>query len=105
MTRKLTSASATATTATKPSVSRPWNVRGVTRRAPPRTTRGIRSRRARSALGEGVADTTDRHDEARLRRVILELVAQVAHMDVDRLLVLIERLVVAEQLQELRARV
>ena len=38
------------------------------------------------------------------RRVVLDLVAQVADVDVDRLLVLVERLVVAQQLEQLAAR-
>src|SRR6185436_20186449 len=42
-----------------------------------------------SALGEGVADTTDRLDEGGVGGVILDLVAQVAHVDVDCLLVLV----------------
>jgi len=54
-----------------------------------------------SALGEGVADTPDRLDEDGVGWVVLDLVAEVAHVDVDRLLVLVERLVVAEELQEL----
>ena len=56
-----------------------------------------------SALGEGVADTSDGQDEGRRGRVVLDLVAQVADVDVDRLLVLVERLVVAEQLEQLAA--
>src|SRR6185369_11245504 len=36
---------------------------------------------------------------------VLDLVAQMAHMDIDRLLVLIERLIVAQQLEQLAARV
>src|SRR5947207_9113173 len=55
------------------------------------------------ALGEGVPDAPDGHDERRRRGIILDLVAEVADVDVDRLLVLIERLVVAEQLEELAA--
>ena len=56
-----------------------------------------------SALGEGVADTSDRQDERRRRRVVLDLLAQVADVDVDGLLVLVERLVVAQQLEQLAA--
>ena len=55
----------------------------------------------RSALGEGVADTSHRQDERRRRRVVLDLVAQMADVDVDGLLVLVERLVVAQQLEQL----
>ena len=70
---------------------------------PAQTTRqpGSRARPARSALGEGVADTSDRQHEHRRRRIVLDLVAQMAHVDVDRLLVLVERLVVAQQLEQL----
>ena len=56
---------------------------------------------ARLALGERVPDATDRLDERGPGGVVLDLVAQVADVDVDRLLVLVERLVVAEELQEL----
>ena len=59
--------------------------------------------RGRSALGERVPDTADGLDEGGLRGVVLELVAQVAHVDVDRLLVLVERLVVAQQVEQLGA--
>ena len=57
----------------------------------------------RSALGERVADTADRQHERRRRRIVLDLLAQVAHVDVDGLLVLVERLVVAQQLEQLAA--
>src|SRR5215218_7697467 len=56
---------------------------------------------ATSALGELVAGATHGEHELRQRRIVLDLVAQVAHVDVDRLLVLVERLVVAQQLEEL----
>src|SRR5262245_23084667 len=107
-----------ATTPAKPTVRRPWSVLGQSRR----TRAGIHRRRRRisgraaatsgagapppsagpagSALGEGVADTTDGHDEGRRGRVVLDLVAKMADVDVDRLLVLVERFVVAEQLEE-----
>src|SRR4051794_20863579 len=95
-----TSARVSATIPTNASVSRAWNVRGTSRRSsfegrPP----------AASALGERVTDTAHRHDEGRRRGIVLDLVPQVADVDVDRLLVLIERLVVAEQLEQLRSRV
>ena len=67
------------------------------RRSGPRTS-------ATSALGELVAGAPDRQHELRHRRVVLDLVAQVAHVDVDRLLVLVERLVVAQQLEQLAPR-
>lgn len=51
------------------------------------------------ALGEGVADATDRHYEGRHGRIVLDLVAEMADVDVDRLLVLVEGLVVAEELE------
>src|ERR1700716_3317622 len=78
-----------ATTPTAASVRRAWNVRGVSRR------------RTRSALSEGVADSPDGQDERGSRRIVLDLLAQVADMDVDRLLVLVERLVVPQQLEQL----
>src|SRR5712675_374486 len=99
MTRTVTRSRVSATTARKAPVSRPWKVRGVSRR------RGSGRRRrppaCPSALGEGVADTPHRQHEHRGRRIVLDLVAQMADVDVDRLLVLIEGLVVAEQLEEL----
>ena len=58
---------------------------------------------ATSVLGELVAGASHRQHELRQRRIVLDLVAQVAHVDVDRLLVLVERLVVAEQLEQLAA--
>jgi hypothetical protein len=58
---------------------------------------------AGSALGEGVPDTSHRQDERGIGRVVLDLLAQVADVDVDRLLVLVERLVVAQQLEQLAA--
>ena len=54
-----------------------------------------------SALGEGVADTAHRQHELRRRGIVLDLLAQVADVDVDRLLVLVQGLVVTEQLEEL----
>src|SRR6185436_5029070 len=92
--RRLTTSSPTrpsviATTATKASVSRPWNVRGA----------------MRSALGERVPDTANGLHEGGMRGVVLELVPEMADVDVDCLLVLVERLVVAEQVEQLRTRV
>src|SRR4249919_284682 len=89
-----------ATTSRKASVSRAWKVRGKSRRRP--FGRLVRAS-GRSALGEGVADTSHRQDEGRRCGVVLDLVAQVAHVHVDGLLVLVERLVVAQQLEQLRA--
>src|SRR4029078_7140734 len=85
-----------ATTPTNAIVRRAWNVRG-TRRRPMRAS----VRPPPSAFGEGVADTAHRLDACRRGGIVLDLVAQVAHVDVDRLLVLVERLVVAEQLEQL----
>src|SRR5262249_11717779 len=68
------------------------------------TARTTRIRALPSALGEGVPGAPDREDERGVARVVLELLAQVAHMDVDGLLVLVQRLVVAHQLQQLAAR-
>src|SRR6185312_6628662 len=86
-------------TATKATVSRPWKVRGRTRRR--RRQRRERRNTGRSALGERVADAADRQDERRRRRIVLDLLAQVADVHVDGLLVLVERLVVAQQLEQL----
>src|SRR5688572_32572379 len=89
-------------TAMNATVRRPWNVRGKSRR----TRRQGRVRRitGRSALGERVADATDGQDEGRRGRIVLDLLAQVADVDVDGLLVLVEGLVVAQQLEELPTR-
>ena len=99
MTSTETSSRVSAMTATKATVSRPWNVRGMSRRS----RRGSRNRRRpdASALGEGVADTPHRQDEGGHRRIVLDLVAQMAHVHVDGLLVLVERLVVAQELEQL----
>src|SRR4029078_11281879 len=70
----------------------------------PRTPRRMRVGALPSALGEGVPGAPDGEDERRVARIVLELLAEVAHMDVDGLLVLVERLVVAAQLQQLPAR-
>src|SRR4249919_1279241 len=80
-------------------VSRVWNERGTDGRREGRASAGRTS--ATSALGELVAGAPDREHELRRRRVVLDLVAQVAHVDVDRLLVLVERLVVAQELEQL----
>src|SRR4051794_36896615 len=106
-----TRASVTAVTPTKLSVRRSWSDGRVRERARPpsrRTRPGSRrtSRRAGagpSAFGERVADSTDRQHELRGRRIVLDLVAQMADVDVDRLVVLIEGLVVANQLEQLRS--
>src|SRR5688572_24418695 len=114
MTSAETTTSATVTTRTKPRVSRAWKVCGMKartrrryqgRRGLPRPVAPGRDVVARSALGEGVSGSSDGQDERRARRVVLDLVAQVAHVDVDRLLVLVERLVVAEQLEQLATRI
>src|SRR5687767_6017485 len=72
-----------------------------------RRRRAGRDRRGtgRSALGERVAHATNGQDEGRRRRIVLDLLAQVADVDVDGLLVLVEGLVVAQQLEELATRV
>ena len=103
MTSPETSSRVSAMTATNATVSRPWNVRGMSRRS----RRGSRNRRRpdASALGEGVADTPHRQDEGGHRRVVLDLLAQMADVDVDGLLVLVERLVVAQELEQLGTRV
>src|SRR6478752_7094905 len=101
MTRTVTRASVSVTTNKNAHVRRPWNVCGRSRRNRP----GRRARRStgRSALGEGVADTPHRQDEGRRRRIVLDLVPQMADVDVDRLLILVERLVIAQQLEQLGA--
>src|SRR6478672_10416729 len=43
----------------------------------------------RSAFGECVSGATDSQDECGRRRIVLDLVAEMADMDVDRLLVLV----------------
>src|SRR4029078_8388694 len=73
-------------------------VRGTSRP----NSRGSLLPRGASALGEGVTDTAHPQEERGRGRVVLDLVPEVAHVDVDRLLVLVERLVVAEQLEQLR---
>src|SRR5687767_11032182 len=103
MTRTVTSRRVRATTARKAPVSRPWNVRGASRRR--RRGRPTRRSGLSSAFGESVADTSDRQDEGRCGRVVLDLVAQMADVDIDGLLVLVERLVVAQQLEQFGARV
>src|SRR4029077_18038842 len=103
MTRTVVRRSVSATTARNAPVSRPWKVRGRSRRK--RRGRPMRRSETSSALGECVADTSDRQDECRRGRVVFDLVAQMAHVDVDGLLVLVECLVVAQQLKQLGARV
>src|ERR1035437_3387395 len=58
---------------------------------------------ATSAFREGVPGSADRQHEPRARGIVLELLSQVADVDVDRLLVLVQGLVVADQLQQLAA--
>src|ERR1035437_5993563 len=57
-----------------------------------------------SALREGVPRATDRQDEPRAGWVVLQLLAQVADVAVDRLLVLVQSLVMAHQLEQLAPR-
>src|SRR4029079_11012315 len=99
MTRTVTKARVSVTTNRNAPVRRPWKVRGRSRRS----RRGSRARRStsRSALGEGVTDTSHRQDEHRCRRVVLDLVSQVADVDVDGFLVLVESLVITQQLEQL----
>ncbi len=56
---------------------------------------------ARSTLREGVAGAADGQDERRIPRIVLQLLAQVADVDVDGLLILVQCLVVADELQQL----
>src|SRR5688500_39477 len=62
--------------------------------------------RSSSVLREGIPDAPHRPDVAGLRRIGLDLVPNVADVDVDGALVLLERVVVvADQLEQLRSRV
>src|SRR5215471_4232151 len=97
MTRIVARPSDRMTTVRNATVSRPWKVRGKSRRS----RWAGRRRPSSSALGEGVTDTTHRQDEGRRRRIVLDLVAQMGDVHVDRLLVLVEGLVVAQQLEQL----
>src|ERR1035437_8833735 len=56
-----------------------------------------------SALREGVPRAADRQDEPRAGWIVFQLLAQVADVDVDRLFVLVQRLVIADELQQLAA--
>src|SRR5689334_3478324 len=119
MTIGATRSSVRATTPMNANVSRVWNdcgtlgrrCRGSRRGAHPESNAGgepaaagsVPRGSATSALGELVAGSADGQDELRQRRIVLDLVAQVAHVDVDRLLVLVEGLVVAQQLEQLAA--
>src|SRR6187455_1071112 len=103
MTRSVTSARVSVTTARNASVRRHWKERGRSRRR--RSAIPCGGSGVRSALGEGVTDTSHRQHEHRRGRVVLDLVAQMAHVDVDGLLVLVEGLVVAQELEQLAARV
>src|SRR3974390_2450949 len=95
--------SVTATTATKAIVRRLWNERGtdglgartprrrcsccgVSASEPPVSPAVDARGSPMSAPGELVAGAPDRQHEPRQRRVVLDLLAQVAHVDVDRLL-------------------
>src|SRR5664279_4527456 len=103
MTPTKTSTRVSATTPEKAIVRRAANVRGRSRLSQLRIRR--RTVRFWSALGEGVTGTSNGQHEHRHRRVVLDLLAQVADVDVDRLLVLVQGLVVAQQLEQLPARV
>src|SRR2546425_9669217 len=52
-------------------------------------------------LGEGIPDPTQRHDVARLGGIRLDLFADVADVDVDGSLVLLQGVVVAHELEQL----
>src|SRR5664280_939487 len=97
-----------ATSATTMSVSRARNDRGTMRprrRTPRRGASAWPLTPGASALDERVPDSPHGQDEDRRRRVVLDLLAKVADVDVDRLLVLVERLVVPQELQQLAPRV
>src|SRR5690349_6019323 len=104
----MTSASANATTSEKERTSRSRKLRRTPlariHRCQPASHLQRWPVNPGSALGEGVPGTPHRQDETRIRRVVFQLLAQVADVDVDRLLVLVERLVVADQLQQLTTR-
>src|SRR5947207_5185545 len=113
-----------ATIPARPSVSRAWKVRGSVRLTFRANRAGGPARREAaagsavsttsscgpaasvldSALGECVADSSDGQHERRSGRVVLDLLPEVADMDVDRLFVLVEGGVVAQELEEFRAR-
>src|SRR5688572_2858116 len=98
-----TRASVRAMTVTKATLRRAWNVRGFNRRR--RRSQVNRRCTASSAFREGVTDTPHGQDECGRRRVVLDLLPEMADMDVDRLLVLVERLVVAQQFEQFATRV
>src|SRR5207245_8905513 len=52
-------------------------------------------------LGEGIPDPTQRHDVARRGGIRLDLFADVTDVDVDGSLVLLKRVVVAHELEQL----
>ena len=121
MTAGPTRSRVSATTEMNPRVNRPWKVRGIIRRSgrgswnlladsepgaapatvPAAVPGAVPDGAPGSALGEGVAGTSNGQHEDRRRWIVLDLLAQVADVDIDRLLVLIERLVVAQQLEQL----
>src|SRR5687768_15695389 len=91
-----------ATTARKARTSRarrPVAKRGISRRIG-----ALRAALWTLAFGERVAGAAQRQDEGRVGRIVLELLAQVADVDVDRFLVLVEGLVVAHELEQLTPR-
>src|SRR5450759_4469036 len=94
-----------ATSATTVIVIRARKERGMSwcrrARGPGRCTSSRPATSGASALDEGVADSPHGQHEDRRGRVVLDLLAQVADVDVDRLLVLVEGLVVAQELQQL----
>src|SRR3954451_18162063 len=99
-----TRTSVSATIPVKAKASRVWNDWGTDgrRRSSPRPAPAAGwLPSAMSVLGELVARAAHGQHELRQRRVVLDLVAQVAHVDVDRLLVLVERLVVPQELEQL----
>src|SRR4051794_25022185 len=55
-------------------------------------------------LGERVAGATDGQDECWFGWIVLDLLAKVTDVDVDRLLVLVERFIVAHEFEQLTAR-
>src|SRR5688572_5169898 len=71
-----------------------------------RWRRPVGSGRSASVFGEGIPDAPHRRDVAGLGRIWLDLVSDMADVDVDRPLVLLERVVVvAHQLEQLAPRV
>src|SRR5688572_22237311 len=97
------------TSATEPMAStrrvlRRWKTAAQPRGKCSRPLGSVRSARSASVFGEGIPDAPHRPDVAGLGRIGLDLVPDVADVDIDGALVLLERVVVvAHQLEQLAA--